>query len=321
MAVKRKDGDTCGMTMVLVEMGLLILCGAAFGIIRPGELTADQSRHVLTTLVFNLLMPAMVLSVLWQVKLGLETLKISLYGMAIVVFGAAATWLIARPFRPEPRRLGAAMLGIAFPNVTYLGLPVLERTFGAWTRAIVIQIDLLAALPMVLTLGVFIARYYGQKSPHETRRALLNSLLRNPPLWAAFLALSLNLAALPMPTWLEQTLTLLADAVIPLMLISLGLGLRWEAWRWRNLPLASLVIVLRLALVPLFGLGLALELGFEDDKLAALVMEAGMPCMLLGVVYCDQWKLDTAFYAMIVALSTAASLITLPAWRYWAATF
>ena len=35
------------------------------------------------------------------------------------------------------------ILAAGFPNVTYLGLPVLEQTFGSWARSVVIQIDLL----------------------------------------------------------------------------------------------------------------------------------------------------------------------------------
>lgn len=308
------------MTTVLVQMGLLILCGAAFGIIRPGGISTDVSRHVLTTLVFNLLMPALVLSVLWRVDLGLETLKISAYGMSIILFGACLTWAISRLIPIEPRRLGAAMLGIAFPNVTYFGLPVLEQALGPWTRALVIQIDLFAAFPMVLTLGVLIARHYGELRPHRNHKALRSALIQNPPLWAAGGAIALNLTNTAIPRWLDQTLTTLSGAVVPLMLIALGLGLSWKSWHWRNVPLGGLVVLLKLGLMPLFGAWLALSLGFEGDKLAALVMEAGMPSMLLGVVYCDHWKLDTAFYAMIVALTTALSLLTLPFWRLWPMT-
>lgn len=305
------------MNSVLGQMGLLILCGAAFGIIRPGGLTADQIRLVLTTLVFNLLMPALVLSVLWRVDLGWETLKISLFGIATILFGAGSTWLITRFIRVGPRRLGAAMLGIAFANVTYLGLPVLEHTFGPWSRALVIQIDLFASLPMVLTLGVYIARHYGDKHPHDEHKSPLRALHTNPPLMAALLALGFNLSGTTMPGWLDQPLNTLADAVIPLMLIALGLGLNWSAWHWRNLPLGGLVLLSKLLLMPLFGVWLGLGLGFGGDKLAALVMEAGMPSMLLGVVYCDRFRLDTGFYAMIVALTTACSLLTLPIWRHW----
>lgn len=302
------------MISVLAPMGLLILCGIGWRIIKPDGLDADITRTVLATVVFNLLLPALVLSVLWRTPLGMESLRISLFGCAIILAGAGLTGLMGRFWPVNPRKLGATMLGIAFGNVTYMGLPVLEQSFGTWSNALVIQLDLFASMPLVLTLGVFIARHYGEEPPHGDH-SLLNSLLKNPPLWSAILALVLNLTGVEMPVWLEALLVKLSAAVIPLMLIVLGLGLRLDSWKLANLPLTGLVVLTRLVLIPLFSLTLGRTLGFSGDTLTALVMEAGMPSMLLGVVYCDRYKLDTAFYAMIVAITTLASLFTLPGWR------
>lgn len=302
------------MVSVLMQMAVLILCGAMWRIIRPGGLDADQTRLALTAVVFHLLLPALVLSVLWMADLGIETLKISLFGAGIILFGIAITWLAARIIRLAPPRLGAAMLSIAFSNVTYMGLPVLEQTFGTWARTIVIQIDLFASMPLVFTLGILIARHYG--TTNSENGSMLRSLLLNPPLWAAAVALGLNFAGVAQPAWMERFLMGLSAAVVPLMLISLGLGLSWNSWHSRNLPLASLVVAFKMGAMPLFGLGLGLSLGFEGDTLTALVLEAAMPSMLLGVVYCDRYRLDTSFYALAVSLTTLFAMASLPFWHH-----
>jgi predicted permease len=302
------------MISVLMQMAVLILCGAMWRIIRPGGLDADQTRVALTAVVFYLLLPALVLSVLWTADLGIETLKISLFGAGIILFGIAITWAAARLVKLAPQRLGAAMLGIAFSNVTYMGLPVLEQTFGPWARTIVVQIDLFGSMPLVFTLGVLIARHYG--TSNSQNGSMLRSLLFNPPLWTATIALGLNLAGIEQPDWMARFLTGLSDAVVPLMLISLGLGLRWNAWHTRNLPLALVVVAFKMAAMPLFGLGLGLALGFGGDTLTALVLEAAMPSMLLGIVYCDRYRLDTSFYALAVSLTTLVAMVSLPFWHH-----
>ena len=43
-------------------------------------------------------------------------------------------------------------------------------------------------------------------------------------------------------------------------------------------------------------------------------MEAAMPSMVIGVVICDRYGLDTSVYAAAVTVSTLLSLITLPMW-------
>jgi len=39
--------------------------------------------------------------------------------------------------------------------------------------------------------------------------------------------------------------------------------------------------------------------------------------MVLGLVICDQFNLDTALYAVTVTVTTALSLLTLPLWYGW----
>ena len=181
---------------LLAQMGLPIMCGIVWGIIKPGGLDAVLTRRVLTTVVFNVLLPALILSVFWHSDIGVESLKIALFGISIVVFGMALIWLLSKVWRLEPRRLGAAMLATGFANVTYLGLPVLEQTFGSWVRSLVIQIDLFASMPMVLVMGAVIGRHYGEASGQRHRPVLL-ALASNPPLLSALLAVLLNAYGVP----------------------------------------------------------------------------------------------------------------------------
>jgi predicted permease len=46
-----------------------------------------------------------------------------------------------------------------------------------------------------------------------------------------------------------------------------------------------------------------------------VVLEAAMPSMVLGIVICDRYGLETGLYAQAVTLSTAASLFVLPMWH------
>ncbi|MFM8443743.1 MAG: AEC family transporter [Methylococcus sp.] len=304
------------MILVLSQMGLLILCGACWRIIRPGGLDAGVTRHVLATLVFNFLLPALVLTVLWEARLGLDSFRMAFFGVAIVLFGAVLGQVMGRLGRVQAPRRGAAVLGIAFGNITYIGLPLLEHLYGPWARTIVVHVDVFAGLPLALTFGLWIARRHG--TPPGNEGSLWRPLLVNPPLWAGLLALALNLSGYRQPAAVERFLEPLADGVAPLMLFCLGLSLEWRAWRGSNLPLGLAVSAAKLLIVPLFGLWLGGALGFRGNTLTALVLEAAMPCMLFGVLYCDRYRLDSAFYSFAVLLSTVCATLTLPLWEHWA---
>jgi len=307
------------MTSTLLQMGAMILCGVFWRIAKPAGLTADQTRWVLTNLVYYLLLPALVINVLWRADIGIHSLRYTVLGSAGVFFGMLSIWLVTRVYRLENRQLGAVMLATSFPNVTYLGLPVLEQTFGPWARSVAIQLDVFATGPLVLTVGIMMARYYGEDDVEKA--TLWTAVLRVPPLLAAGLAVALNAGGIPIPAAVGELLEKLSAGVVPLMLVSLGLGLRWDSVRWRNVPAIVPVVVIKMLLMPLFAVGVALIVGMKGDTFVAAVLEMAMPCMVMGVVFCDRYRLDTGLYAAAVTLTTVLSMATLPLWYDWLKAF
>ena len=302
------------MNQVLPQMAALIVCGILWRFIKPPGMEADEVRRVITGLVYTLLLPALVLSVLWKTPLGLDTIKIALVAAAGVIAALLTSqWLFRRSTAPQAVA-GALILAAAFPNVTYLGLPVLEKTFGAWARSVALQYDLFACTPLLLTVGILIARRHGSSSDSDHP---VVALLKVPPLWAAILAVIMNLTGVPLPGGLEEFLRTLGNGVIPLMLIALGMALSWETRQLQRLPLLLPVLAIQLLAMPLLAWALTALLGLHGELRTAVVLEAAMPCMVLGVVVCDRYGLDTSLYATTVTASTALSFFTLPLWFHW----
>ncbi len=303
------------MTNVLFQMVGLILFGIGWQLFKPAGLSATETRKVLTSVVYYVLLPALVLLVLWKADLSTNPALIAVSATSGVAVGFLLGFLSCRVCKNTRAEAGALILAMAFPNATYLGLPVLEATFGSWARGIAIQYDLFACTPLLFTVGVLFAARMGNS--HESRASLLSGLLRIPPMWAAIVAISLNLADVPMPSLIDGLLDLLGRGVVPLMLFSLGLSLQWSSSRWRLLPSLIPVIVISLFLVPLAVWGVGSMLGMQGEILAAVVLEAAMPSMVLGIVLCDKFNLDTGMYAAAVTATTVFSLISLPLWYDW----
>lgn len=301
------------MQTVLLQAAILIACGALWRGLRPGGLDPQLVRKAIGDLVYYLLLPALVLSVLWSTPLGLDSARIALLAAVGVLAGLGLAAVTCRLCQAPRASAGALVLAAGFPNATYLGLPVLESTLGPWARSIAIQYDLFACTPLLLSLGILLAQRYGQDQREPAGRFLLG-LLKVPPLWAAGLAVVLNLGDVPAAPWLTELLNMLGRAVIPLMLFSLGLSLFWDTTAARRLPMVLPVLVIQLLLMPLLVWGLALWMGLEGGVLLGVVLEAAMPSMVIGLVLCDRYGLDTGLYAVTVTLGTALSLVTLPLW-------
>ena len=301
------------MNSTLLQMSVLMACGIGWKILKPANLGAEQTRLILTSVVYYLFLPAMVLEVLWNSDLGMHSVNFMLMGASSILVAMFCTWAIGKCLKLENKRLGAIILATV-PNVTYLGLPVLEQTFGYWARSVAIQVDLFSAAPIVFTLGIMVARHYGEDATENTKSIL--SFLNAPPFWAAAIAIILNLNSVSAPVWFAAALQKLSGAVVPLMLVSLGLALNWQAITRKNIPYVLPVIIIKMYLLPLFAMSIASYLAMEGQYKAAAVLDLAMPSMVVGVVFCDRYKLDSALYAMTVTVTTTLSLFTLPFWHH-----
>lgn len=299
------------MHAVIVHMTALIACGVGWRMLRPGGLDADNTRQVLTSLVYYFLLPALVIQVLWKAPLGISSLGIAVSAAVGVLGSILLSALLCRSCQHDGRVTGAVILAASFPNVTYMGLPVLESLFGDSGRSIAIQYDLFACTPLLLTVGILIARNYGRQ---ENAAPLWQSLLQVPPLWAALAGVLLNLSGIGLPVALDKWLEMLAAGVIPLMLFSLGLSLRWDTIDAHRLPTVFPILMLQLFIAPLIVWGVAQGIGLDGMLLNGTVMEAAMPSMVIGIVLCDRYGLDTGLYAAAVTITTLLSLFTLPMW-------
>ncbi len=302
------------MQHVVIQMGFLILCGFAWRVIQPAGIGADTLRKTVTTLVYYLLLPALVLRLLWTTPLGLDTLHIAISAAVAILLSLAAMYLVCRACNQPKAVMGALLLAAAFPNATYMGLPFLESLYGAQGSSIAIQYDLFACTPILLTGGILMAKYYGSSDEPVN---LFRDLLRIPPLWAAAAAMMMQLSTISPPLWLDGALQMLGNGVVPLMLISVGLSIRFDSWKPSYFPAILQVVIIQLLFAPLVVLGLSSVIDMQDIIRDGVILEAAMPSMVLGLVLCDRFGLETALYATAVTATTFASLFTLPLWYSW----
>jgi len=303
------------MLAVMLQMALMIAAGMLWQRLAPDHMSALAHRRALTDLVFYILLPALVLDILWQAPFDASTLSIALTALSRLTVAALCMWLtlqlLQRVMIISRAQQGALMLAATFPNATYLGLPVTSEVLGDWTHEIVLKFDLFACTPVLLTLGMLMAQTYGQ-SEHKSHP--IRELMRVPPLWALLLATILNVSHVPQPVMIGHALHTLAGGVVPLMLIALGMSIRWDTFKLKLTPLLLPVCVIGLLIAPLAAQYTAIALGLHGDQLTACILLAAMPTMVFGIVICERYRLDGALYAAAVFMSTLLSIGSLSLW-------
>jgi malate permease and related proteins len=300
------------MVATIFQLFIIIFAGMIWRVVSPGTLSPEQMRTALSALVFYFLLPALALLVAWTATWQRELFYVSLVAIMAVLVGFALMMGVGRVMRLASSQTGALVLAAAFGNVTYLGLPVLESLFGNWARVVVVQYDLFANTPLLFSLGVYIGVRYGHDSHGVSG---IQNFVRLPYLWTALVGLCLNLLDLPPPALVLSLLEKLSAMIAPLMLFAIGLAMRVQEITLKNMMLVAPVALIQLVLVPALVYFPAVGIGLEGQWLQAVILEAAMPVMLLGLVLCDRFQLDAGLYAIAATLSTLVSLLTLPLWQ------
>ena len=284
---------------VITPVFALVIIGYAAG----PRLGLDA--RTLSRMAYYAFIPAFVFDVISKARVEAGELgRMVAYGMAIVVATAGLGFLAARLLRRPARMAAAYVLIAAFGNVGNFGLPLIEFRLGAAARVPA------TVYFLVISLTAFVIGVAAANVVRGGRMTALLAVLKTPALLAMVPALFFANANVAIPLPIERVITLLAAAMIPTMLVALGVqlstntGIRLEA----DVVFASAV---RLLGGPLAAAVLALLLGMTGLARSTAIIQSGMPAAVLTSIIALEYDLIPDFVTSTVLFSTLASVITL----------
>lgn len=236
----------------------------------------------LNTVAIYVLAPALVFHSLTTTPIGGRVAVNIFLGVgAFIGSMALIAALVSRMTATSGPSVSAIVLASAFPNTGNYGIPLSDFAFGAVGRSAAV-LFLVVQSVYTFTLGVYVASYGGRAN----YRAALESIVKLPLVYAVFAAaIMLWLDAVP-PTdgTAMQTIKLVGDAMIPIMLLLLGIQLANTNYG-AAISHVGTANVLKLAIAPVIGLGIALVLGLPDDTIARVfVLQCGMPAAVTTLI-------------------------------------
>ena len=186
-----------------------------------------------------------------------------------------------------------------FNNSGNMGIPLVLFAFGEDMLQAAVVLFIIE-MGLHFTLGLFMLDH----KTHPLR------LLRMPMMLAAIAGLAFSALHLALPVPLANTVKLLGQVSIPLLLFSLGvrlLDVNLRDWRLGVFgaiagPVAGLISAL--LLLPWLGL--------DKTQTAILLIFAALPPAVLNVLVAEQYRQEPEKVASIVMLGNLGSLIIIP---------
>jgi predicted permease len=223
------------------------------------------------------------------------------YFVFLVVMGVLAG-LIGRRWLPPRRRtlIGTSVFG----NAANLNLPVALFAFGA------AGLDRALVLYVVTALALFgfgpwlLGRATGLRTAARTA-------LGFPVLWASILGLVINANGVALPVGASRAIDLLADAAVPVVLLSLGVHMA-RSVHWRPSGRAWAAVAIKLLLGPLVAAAVGAAVGLGGLDLAVLIVLGAMPTAINAAMLAVEFGGEAEQVGEAVVTGTAMALLTLP---------
>ncbi|MCB1615662.1 MAG: AEC family transporter [Pseudomonadales bacterium] len=279
-----------------------------FGIIAPtflcalsgfiwGKKKKPFDNNLIALLIMDIGAPALIISTLTTISLNKsELLNFSVYTFSILLVTSLINYLMLLLFKKDIRTF---LVATVFGNHANMGLPLCLFAFGEKGLALAL---IYYALVSFFHFTAGIALMSGSLQ--------LSQLLKKPIILATIFSCLMLATETSLPQWLNNTLSLLGQMTIPLMLITLGVSLsRLKIVNLsESLLLSSMRVITGLAIAFLLTKALALE----GITRGVLILQSGMPLAIFNYLLAERYKRDPEKIAGMVVTSTLMSLILLP---------
>lgn len=291
--------------MTFVTVVLPIFFGIAAGFLL--ERWRPMDERTASTLTLYLFSPALAF---WSMSNTTLTPGDITRITAFIVLLAVATYLMVTLtasggwFQKTPK--SAVLVTSIFVNSGNYGLPVCLIAFGQ------VGFEQGVMFAMIHTaLATALAIYWASKGRFGAGESLRN-VFKMPLIYATISGLAVRWWGIGLPGFLTTSVKILADAAVPMGLVTLGIQLAKLAGSniLEDLRPVGLASFIRLIASPVLGYLLVRLLGISGLLAKVLIVQSGMPAAVMTTMLAVEFDNDPGFTARTVFVTTLASLVT-----------
>lgn len=250
--------------------------------------------------------PAFVFDALYRADIAADVVvRVVLAAAGALVASGLVGWLWSR-FTGGTRQENAAVLTTSiYGNVGNYGIAVVVFTFGPES------LPLAALLMVVINIsGLLVGVASATGVEHSLGKALRRAFVA-PMFLSVIPAVILNVGGTALPPVLDRPVGLLAQAMIPLMLVTLGIQLAGMGMP-RLDATAAKALTAKLVVQPVVAAWLVWLLRLSDVAAGSVVIQASMPPAVFAALIALEHDLIPDRVTTIVLGGTLISAVTVP---------
>lgn len=282
------------LTVLEIVAPVFLLAGIGFAWVKVG---LEYRIQFVTHLAMTLSLPCLIFVSLMQTQIDPDALKtlsiasIASYAIVTVVFLGLVRFLDL-----QSRTYSAPLI---FGNTGNLGLPLALFAFGDAGLSYAIIVFAVMAL-WSFTFGIWLVAGAGS----------LGKVLREPLTWGTVLGTLFLWQGWETPKFLTNTLQLVGQMAIPMMLITLGVAV--ARLSGRGLVQAAVLSLTKLVLCGAIAWGVGRYFELDQTAFGVLVLQVATPVAVTSYLLAEKYGADAQSVAGLVVASTLMSVCALP---------
>lgn len=292
-------------------MSVYIIIGIGYYLTRRGVFTTDTGRQF-AWLVVHVTFPCYIIAALPE-QFTSKAMIDSSFGILIAV-GATVVlypigYLIAKILQISQERKHVFVAMMVFSNMVFIGLPVNYALFGDKAVPYVLQFYI-ANTVIFWTLGVYCLQLGANNG---TRPKMSLSMIMNPPLVAAAIAIVLVLFDTKAPFIIRNSFQLVGNMTTPLATMFIGIALFEIKLKDFNISKDMIAVLAgRFLIAPSLIYIPLMFTNFPPLMREVFFIQAAMPVMNQVTIYSRYYGGDYKYSTVITAWSLIVSMVMIP---------
>ena len=266
----------------------------------------EESAAILNKFVIFVSLPAMILLQIPKLSFSIEFVIPIIIAWSVTIVTAVITLVFSKILHFTKEVTGALMLVAVLTNSSFLGIPLINAYLGAEALPFILVYDQMGTFLALSTYGIFVAAYYSDQSEINFRVMAVKALTFPPFI---FLLIALFFVNTPFPDVISNVLTALANTIVPIALVAVGLQLQFRLPGHEIQPF-GIALFIKLIISPLVALAVVSMAGWTTLAASVSVMEAGMAPMVTAGAMASLYGLAPRLTSAIVGYGILLSFLT-----------
>ncbi len=299
-------------------LSIVIMIAMGYILTAKGWFNEDTSK-LFSKLVVNLALPALMISSLLGTftKENLSQAGVGLLiPFASIVISYFTSVAVSKVIKTKPERRGTFQCMFFLSNTIFIGLPLNLALFGETSVPYVLYYYFSNTI-IFWTLGVYSIRKDSGLNNSTILSVDTLKKIFTPPLMGFISAIALIMLDIRLPRFIMDSCKYIGNLTTPLSMFFIGIVMRSINFKNFKFDKDMLwVIIGRFLITPFITYFLAAALSIPELMKNVFIIQAALPVMANTAVITKEYNADYEFAAVMIAITTIASLVFIPVYRF-----